>query len=84
MLPINQARPSLSIWLTDTCEQSNDAEDESLSMRLMLLCSIDTTLDLTPYFEGDNLASLINAVGAFCPILAQEAVSKSRLTLPSF
>ncbi|KAK7397779.1 hypothetical protein QQX98_012850 [Neonectria punicea] len=40
--------------------QSNDTDDVSLSMRLMLLCSVNTTLDLTPYFEGGNLAQIIN------------------------
>ncbi|KAH7146327.1 guanine nucleotide exchange factor [Dactylonectria macrodidyma] len=40
--------------------QSNDADDVSLSTRLMLLCSIDTTLDHAPFFERENLAEIIN------------------------
>ncbi|KPM42265.1 hypothetical protein AK830_g4254 [Neonectria ditissima] len=56
--------------------QSDDADDVSLSMRLMLLCSVDTTIDLTPYFEGGNLAEIINinisrhARDAFSPSIA--------------
>ncbi|KAH7132778.1 guanine nucleotide exchange factor [Dactylonectria macrodidyma] len=46
--------------LLELMQQSNDADDVSLSMRLMLLCSVDTTLDLTPHFEGGNLAQIIN------------------------
>ncbi len=63
--------------MADTCEQSNDPDDGSLSMKLMLLCSIDTSLDLTAYFEQRNLAGAINTVGH--PSLSRECF----LTFPS-
>ncbi|KAH7157750.1 guanine nucleotide exchange factor [Dactylonectria estremocensis] len=40
--------------------ESTDLEIASIAMRLLLLSSIDTDLDLAPYFESHHLAGVIN------------------------